>query len=400
MIDSLTLPALALLLWLIFGYLLSRGLKRNDVADPMWGLGFVVLAWASAQSFFDLDLRSRIVLLLITFWGLRLSAYLWIRLLGKPEDLRYQNMKKSWGKSEPLRAFFIVFCLQAFLLAIVAAPSVLTLIHAREIPIPELEQLGGWDFFGLSLAILGLFFEVIADGEMFRFKASAKKGQILDSGLWKLSRHPNYFGEILFWWGLFLLCIHGPLSWGAVVSPLLITFLLLKVSGVPMLEQLMKDSVSSFSVYQQKTPALLPFGATEIWTFFGISGAMLVLDIGWLGFVMQDFYVQQAKSLIRLDAQGGYDPLLWAVAGVYLCIPMGIQFFAVQSSNKTGEVIFRGGLFGFFSYGIYEFTNLSLLKDWPLEMALVDLGWGAFLCSASAYAGHLVRQWREIRIDP
>jgi|GEM_PF-38508 len=389
MINTLTVPSITLLLWLVVSYLLSRGLRRNDVADPMWGLGFVALAWASIQSFFELDFRGRILLLLISFWGLRLSTYLWMRLLRKPEDHRYQNMRKSWGNQEALRAFFIVFLFQAFLLSIIAAPFVLTLIASHKAYQPL--QLGGWDFLGFSLALLGLFFEIVADGEMNHFKTRAQKNQVLETGLWSLSRHPNYFGEILFWWGAFFLCLQGPLSWWAVVSPLLITFLLLKVSGVPMLEQLMKEKGKSYLDYRQKTRAILPFGSAEVWTFLGIGGAMLILDIGWLGFLMKDFYVAQAKALIRVDLQGGYDPLLWAVAGVYLCIPLGIQIFAVLPSQKTGEVIFRGGLFGFISYGIYDFTNLSLLKDWPLEMAMVDLGWGAFLCACSAYVGHRIK---------
>lgn len=390
MIAGFVYPLAALLGWFLVSYFLSRLLKRNDVADPMWGTGFVALAWASSVSIEHFDLRTPVVLWLVTFWGVRLSVYLWVRLWAKPEDIRYQEMRKNWGASEPLRALTTVFLLQGVLMGVITLPMIFTLLQSgKGASVPAL---GGWDFFGFSFAILGLLFEVISDGEMMRFKARSKKGEILTTGLWRWSRHPNYFGEILFWWGIFFLSLAGPLGWWGIVSPILITFLLLKVSGVPMMDRLMAQKGQAFRDYSQRTRALLPFGLQHLGVFFGIMAAMLILDIFWLGFLMQDFYVEQARALVRLDERGGYDPLMWAVVGVYLCIPLGIQFFAVTPSRLAGEVLFRGGFFGFVSYGIYEFTNLSLLKDWPAEMALVDLGWGVVLCSVSAYAGHWVRE--------
>lgn len=386
MLNQVGLPVLALLVWLVVSYLISRALKRNDVADGMWGLGFVLLAWVSLPDFQDIPLSDSLLLGIVTFWGVRLSVYLWIRLLSKTEDPRYVRMRESWGAAEPVRAFISVFLLQGILLAIIAAPVVLRLSQDAFIGVTA------FDFLGLFFCAIGLIFEVISDGEMMAFKTKSQKGQLLQSGLWRLCRHPNYFGEILVWWGIYFLCISGPLGFWAIFSPILISFLLLKVSGVPMLDQLMSARSPDFAKYAASTRALLPFGREQVYAFLGICVAMLFLDIFWLGFLMQDFYVQQARDFVRLDSAGGYDPLIWATVAVYFCIAVGIQFFAVESSRKAGEVLFRGGFFGLISYGIYEFTNLSLIKDWPLEMALVDISWGVVLCTLAAGAGHWARK--------
>ena len=365
--------------FVVLGFLASRLLKRNDIADTFWGLGFLAVSLLSFEKY---HIRGVLVLSLVALWSLRLSFYLFFRNVGKPEDIRYVHMKKGW-KNEPLDAFLRVFVLQGALLVIVS----LTLPMA----IRNYQEIGPFDFIGLSLFIIGLLFEITADIQLTEFKKDPQnKGKVLSTGVWALTRHPNYFGESLIWWGVFFFALSSLQSSWTIISPILMTFLLVKVSGVSMLEKVLKKKGEAFEEYVKTTPSFVPFKKEGLICFFKVLASVLVLDMIWLGNLFNQFYVTQAKSVARIiESNGklGFDTLYWAAGLVYFFIPLGISYFACSGAKSRSMAFFRGALLGLVMYTIYEFTNLALIKNWPLEMALIDILWGPILCGLSAMVG-------------
>ena len=365
--------------FVILGFLSSRVLKRNDIADTFWGLGFLAVTLLSFEKF---HLRGAILTSLVALWSLRLSFYLFFRNVGKPEDIRYVHMKKGW-KNEPVDAFLRVFVLQGLLLVAVS----LTLPMA----VRNYQAIGPLDFLGLSLFIIGFVFELTADIQLAQFKKNPEnKGKVLSTGVWALTRHPNYFGESLIWWGVFFFSISSIENSWTIISPILMTFLLIKVSGVSMLEKVLKKKGQAFEDYVKTTPSFLPFKMSGLVSFFKVVISVLILDMIWLGNLFNQFYVTQAKKVARIIETNGnlsFDTLYWAAGFVYIFIPLGISYFACSGSKTRSMAFFKGALFGLFMYTIYEFTNLALIKNWPLEMALLDILWGPILCGLSAMVG-------------
>jgi steroid 5-alpha reductase family enzyme len=374
----------------VLGYLLSRLLKRNDVADILWGLAFPLVCWVSIElSNITLGTHQWVVFSCVLLWGLRLATYLAKRNLGKPEDKRYQEWRSDWGKSEPWRAFVSVFVLQSVLMTIIAAPLIgFFSIQSQMINLEPVH------FVGLIVFLFGFLIETAADWQLMSFKVRATPGQICDSGLWGLSRHPNYFGEILVWWGVFLMTLVGNFYLWTWISPVLITFLLLKVSGIGLTEKTMrKNRGEKYLKYVSNTHSLFPFGMHDVLRFLLFTITVLVIDVIFIGYVFGDFFAQQLLSLARLNTTGtGFDALIWSFGLVYFCLPFGVFFFAGKSGTY-GDAFMRGGFFGLAAYGVYEFTNLSLIKDWPIEMAFVDVLWGTVLCAVSACVLKFFESW-------
>lgn len=227
-----------------FWFVISLIKEDNSVADIGWGMGFVILAWANAK-------ESILLAVLTSFWGLRLSIYLFIRNWNKAEDWRYKNWREDWDKSFLWRSFFQVFMLQGCFLWLIALPLMY----------PSVQKIGLPQIIGISIWIFGWLWESIADYQLFQFKKDpANKNQVLQTGLWAYSRHPNYFGEILVWWGIFICTFtqdHIVPWYLLIISPITITFLLVKVSGVPMLEHKYKDR-RDYQIYVKNTPSLIP----------------------------------------------------------------------------------------------------------------------------------------------
>lgn len=370
------------------GFALSRLLRRNDIADVLWGLGFVGLAVLHAFENQPLSVSAKLVLGLIVFWGLRLSFYIGRRMSKHPEDQRYANWRREWGQAEPLRAFFQVFLLQGLIMGVISLPVIWVLRSESTFVSP-------FDFLGLCLVIIGLCFEGVSDFEMAVFKSkSENRGKIMNQGLWAYSRHPNYFGEILIWWGFFFFALNLKLGLVTLVSPVLLTFLLLRVSGVTMLEKVLAKKGAAFLAYTQATPALLPFRGRAFLVFGAIFATLVTLDALWLGGVMKEFYSERLHYLARMQGEE-WDPVLWAAGGVYLAIALGVQVFATQAGQSRLTAVFKGALFGLSVYAVYEFTNISLVKEWPLEMALVDILWGVILCGSAAFIGQLASSHQQ-----
>lgn len=235
---------------LIFLIALIR--KRNDIVDIAWGLGFIVLAWFNFFMQAGYSPRQLLVTILITIWGARLAFYIGGRNAKKKEDFRYAQWRKDWGKYWIIRSYFQIFMLQGFFMLLIASP--VFFLHTNQQP-----RLFWLDMVGLSLWFIGLFFEAVGDAQMSSFKANPEnKGKVITTGLWRYTRHPNYFGEVTIWWGIFLIVISATSIWLALISPVTITFLLLKVSGIPMLETKYKDNLE-FQKYAQHTSAFFPW---------------------------------------------------------------------------------------------------------------------------------------------
>ena len=234
-------------------FVVSWWLKRRDVIDIAWGAGFVFLAWITFLSFREspLDERSVWLLLFVSLWGLRLSIHTSLRNLSQSEDWRYHDLSDSKLAKTPFFTFIRVFMFQGALMMIISLPVIYSL---RLIALP----LFSLNYFGILLLLIGLFVEGVADGQRFLFLSKPEnKNRLMTSGLWHYSRHPNYFGECLFWWGIYFLVFGAPKSWMLIISPLIITYILLFVSGLPMEERY--RGRPDFEAYKRQTSAFIPW---------------------------------------------------------------------------------------------------------------------------------------------
>jgi len=221
-----------------------------SVIDTAWGMGFVVVTLSLLFQTPVLTSQQILLTTMICAWALRLSLYLHFRNVKKGEDFRYRQWREEWGDKANLIAYFKVFWLQAIILLCVS--SIIPILWFS-----SSEGISPWDYLALLIFCFGLFAEAIADYQMNQFKKNEKnKGQLCLVGLWKYSRHPNYFGEILVWWGVFLLSISNQQWMWAWIGPFLLTLLLLKVSGIPMLEK-KYEGRADFEEYKRKTNALI-----------------------------------------------------------------------------------------------------------------------------------------------
>ncbi|WP_426389610.1 DUF1295 domain-containing protein [Variovorax sp. R-27] len=248
--------SLALLTWVV-------SLVRHDASlvDRMWpvfivGAGLVYFALLPVQT-----VRGLWMAVLGAAWAVRLCLYITWRNWGHGEDRRYQAIRARNQPNFGFRSLYLVFALQAVLAWIVSAPFLPGMLAAR--------PLGVLDVLGVALALFGIFFEAIGDAQMARFRADPKNaGQVMDRGLWRYTRHPNYFGEACVWWGIWLMAMGGAGWSGAwsVVSPLLMTWLLLKVSGVRMLEADIGERRPAYREYIARTNAFVP-GPVRRWHY-------------------------------------------------------------------------------------------------------------------------------------
>jgi steroid 5-alpha reductase family enzyme len=253
-LETALVGLVAVLTVLTVVWAVSLTLKDASVADVCWGLGFVLLVWLDVARSPELTPRSWLVAVLITLWGGRLSLHIFRRNRGLGEDLRYRAMRTSYGPAFWWQSLFVVFWLQGALLWFVALP-VLVAIRA-----PQPAGLTVVDFAGLVIFAVGFGFEVVGDYQLARFKNNpVNRGKVLDSGLWRYTRHPNYFGDATLWWGVYVVAVATPGGWLTLLSPLLMTLLLMRVSGVTLLEDSLKASKPGYREYIARTSAFFPW---------------------------------------------------------------------------------------------------------------------------------------------
>jgi steroid 5-alpha reductase family enzyme len=231
--------------------------KRNDFADVLWGPAFpltavATLLWATEGGWRSADFRTWLILGIVTIWAIRLFWHVGRRNLShKTEDLRYQNWRKRWGKNQVVGSLLQVFLLQSIILYLFLLPVLLAITS-------ESSELSLVAWAGLAVWFFGFAFESVADEQLRRFKSQvSNRGKLMTTGLWSWSRHPNYFGEVVQWWGIWALVVDLPWGWMTVISPIGVTFLILRVSGVNLLEELMQ-SRPGFSEYQSRTSIFIP----------------------------------------------------------------------------------------------------------------------------------------------
>ena len=244
--------AVAISVCLVLLWLLSLKLRDSSIVDIFWGLGFVLIGWVTFAGADGAVGRRLLIATLTTLWGVRLALYLAWRNLGKGEDPRYVAMRARHGDKWPLRSLFIVFALQGALMFLVSLP-IQVAQHARTPP-----ALGPLDALGAVLVLLGVGIESLGDLQLARFKAQPdNRGKVMDQGLWRYTRHPNYFGDFVVWWGLYVIAAGTPGAWWTGVGPLLMSVLLMRVSGVPLLEKSLKRR-PGYDEYIRRTSAFFP----------------------------------------------------------------------------------------------------------------------------------------------
>jgi steroid 5-alpha reductase family enzyme len=233
-------------------FVIATVIEDNSILDIAWGPGFIVVSWALLFINTTYGARQFLVAALVTIWGLRLGIRIFRRNKGKGEDPRYVKFREEWGKYFILRSYFQLFLFQALILLLNITPVVIILSGIRE-------NLIWSDYIGLGIWAVGFLFESIGDYQLDTFlKDPANRGTIINKGLWKYTRHPNYFGESTMWWGIFIIALNQPWGWIGVIGPLAITGTILFVSGIPMTEKMM-EKTPGWDEYKRTTSAFIPW---------------------------------------------------------------------------------------------------------------------------------------------
>ena len=248
LVAVMVIGLLMLLLWTV-----SLPYKDASLVDRFWGLGFVLVVWVRFTLYAaNQEPQSLLLPVLVTLWGLRLSGYLTWRNWGQSEDFRYRTMRERHGARFPWVSLLTVFTLQGVVMWVVALPLVLR----QDAPLDWNLRL----IAGVLLWIIGFAFESIGDFQLARFKSrSENQGQVMDRGLWRFTRHPNYFGNALVWWGLTIIALTRIEQSWILISPAVMSLCLLYVSGVPMLESTLAKRTVGYRQYIQRTSRFLPW---------------------------------------------------------------------------------------------------------------------------------------------
>jgi steroid 5-alpha reductase family enzyme len=250
--STLAFSAQVIFLYMFCLFLFAQVVKNNSIVDIGWGMGFILVSCFVYVRRPESDPRKLLMLLLVILWGLRLSIHVFLRNRGKGEDFRYARWRREWGRWFVLKSFLFVFMLQGAFMLVVSLPPVLVLSS-------DTAPLSVLDGIGITVFLIGFFFETVGDLQLSRFIANPEnKGKLMTQGLWSWTRHPNYFGESTLWWGLFLISVSSKNGWIAILSPLTITFSLLFVSGVPLLEK-KYEGRKDFEEYKNRTSLFFPF---------------------------------------------------------------------------------------------------------------------------------------------
>jgi len=245
---------LVIMLMMTTLWVVSVFIKNVSIVDLFWGFGFVVTTTFYFFKTEGFETRKILLLVLVAIWGLRLSIYLAWRNIGKGEDFRYQQFRKNYGEHRYWWiSLFQTFLLQGILMWLISAPLLGAQYYSTN------SSLGILDFLGVFFWIIGILFEAGGDYQLANFKSNPEnKGKVLNTGFWKYTRHPNYFGDSAIWWGFGFVCLAGG-SYLPILGSILITALIIKVSGVALLEKSLKDTKPQYKEYIEKTSAFLPW---------------------------------------------------------------------------------------------------------------------------------------------
>ncbi len=392
-------------LWSLF----AIAKKRADLADVAWGLGFMLVAWASLI-LGQMTVYGLIVNILVTIWASRLVLHIYFRNRNRDEDFRYLAMKRKWGKNFNFKIFSEVFLLQGCILYIVALPIMWIHTHPQSMPMEILA-------IALPIWLIGFLLETLADRELTLFQNDpSNNGKLLTVGLWGFVRHPNYLGELMQWWAIWLMAAFLPYGWTLLISPLLLTYLIVNVSGVRPLEEKMKKH-ADFEVYAKNTPSLIPpslvngflYGVTWfILVIYGPKSSLIIptlVAIGCyaaqatlftkfdrkslhicvplsivamcLGLLQEIFFIQSGILTYPNGANGAILPPLWVLL-LYPLFSLTLNS-SLEFLNKNLVLpLFLGGLGALLAYPLAEkLGGVQLLK--PLAYPILFLSWGLLL---------------------
>ena len=250
-LNSYLLGLLALTITGLGTWLISVIRRDVSIVDSLWSIMFIIVAAVYANTLLQTGPRAVLILFLVGIWASRLSAYITWRNWGEDEDRRYQAIRANNEPNFAFKSVYIVFLLQAVIAWLISLPLLGAI--ASQAPI------GPLDYLGIGIWILGMLFEAGGDYQLARFKADpSNRGRVMDRGLWRYTRHPNYFGNACIWWGFGTIALASG-AWWALLSPLLMTILLLKVSGVSLLEQDIGERRPGYADYIKRTNAFLPW---------------------------------------------------------------------------------------------------------------------------------------------
>ncbi len=248
--DAMAAAAIAIAILMVGTWLVSLVLKNASIVDLIWGFGFVVVGWVTYLGSDTTSALSTLSLVLVTIWGLRLAVYLTWRNHGKGEDFRYVAMRKRWGQRFPIISLFTVFGLQGTIMWVVSLPVQLVMTKSDS-------DIGLLAVLGAVLWAVGLAFEAIGDAQLTRFKSNpSNAGKVMNRGLWRYTRHPNYFGDACVWWGLAIIALTVT-PWGLVGATLMHLFLR-RVSGVTLLEKSLVKRREGYAEYIKVTSPFIP----------------------------------------------------------------------------------------------------------------------------------------------
>ncbi len=250
--TAMTASAIAIAVVMVGTWVVSVAVKNASIVDIVWGFGFVLVAWVVRLTVDGDAARQWLLTAMVTVWGLRLAGYLFWRNHGRGEDFRYRAMRKRWGPRFWLISLVTVFVLQGVLMWVVSLPVQLGQADATP-------GLGPLAVVGVLVYLIGLCFEVVGDAQLARFQADpANAGKVMDQGLWRYTRHPNYFGDACVWWGIAIVAAEtGTGAWG-LIGAVVMTVLLRRVSGVTLLERSLTKRRAGYADYVARTSPFVP----------------------------------------------------------------------------------------------------------------------------------------------
>lgn len=250
--EAMIYSAITIGVVMVTTWLMSVAVRNASIVDIVWGAGFAINAWVLALALEADRPRQFLIAIMVGLWGLRLAGYLAKRNIGHGEDWRYQAMRRKIGPKFPIVSLVTVFGLQGALMWLVSLP----VMYANADSTPSI---GPVAVIGIMVWLVGLAFEAIGDWQLSRFKKDpSNQGKVMDQGLWSLTRHPNYFGDALLWWGIAIVAAETGSGVIGFIGPAVMTFLLMRVSGVPMLERSLNKRREGYAEYVARTSGFIP----------------------------------------------------------------------------------------------------------------------------------------------
>jgi len=260
--------ALFLLVYLIIAFIVGTIKKNNGIMDIFYGPGYSVVALVSVIYYFMLNnavnIRQIVVTILVIIWSIRLASYVFIRNRGKPEDYRYKAMRERWKTNITFKSLIRVYLFQGIVIFIVAFPVWFVNMSLNPVLVSGLDFFGFTLWIGIIVWLIGFLFETFGDYQLYKFKQDPNnKGKVLDQGLWKYTQHPNYFGEVTQWWGIYIIALAVPFGFISIFGPIFITYMIIKVSGIRLLDKHYKGD-DIYADYKRRTSLFFPWFPKKI----------------------------------------------------------------------------------------------------------------------------------------